>query len=48
MDVTSHDTAAMVGGTVTSKLEYQPALPISNGKLFMWLSLSTEIMFFAG
>lgn len=30
------------------KLEYQPALPISNGKLFMWLFLSTEIMFFAG
>ncbi|HWC89546.1 MAG TPA: cytochrome c oxidase subunit 3, partial [Pirellulales bacterium] len=29
------------------KLEYQPALPISNGKLFMWLFLSTEIMFFA-
>ena len=30
------------------KLEYQPALPLSNGKLFMWLFLSTEIMFFAG
>jgi cytochrome c oxidase subunit 3 len=29
------------------KLEYQPALPLSNGKLFMWLFLSTEIMFFA-
>lgn len=29
------------------KLQYQPALPISNGKLFMWLFLSTEIMFFA-
>ncbi|HEY5315803.1 MAG TPA: cytochrome c oxidase subunit 3 [Pirellulales bacterium] len=29
------------------KLEYQPALPIPNGKLFMWLFLSTEIMFFA-
>lgn len=27
--------------------EYQPALPISNGKTFMWLFLSTEIMFFA-
>ena len=25
-----------------------PALPISNGKLIMWLFLSTEIMFFAG
>jgi len=28
-------------------LEYQPALPINNGKLFMWLFLSTEIMFFS-
>jgi len=30
-----------------SGLEYQPALPIPNGKLFLWLFLSTEIMFFA-
>lgn len=30
------------------KFEYQPALPISNGKVCMWLFLSTEIMFFAG
>ena len=29
-------------------LEYQPALPINNGKVFLWLFLSTEIMFFAG
>ncbi|HWB00496.1 MAG TPA: cytochrome c oxidase subunit 3 [Pirellulales bacterium] len=29
------------------KLIYQPALPLNNGKLFMWLFLSTEIMFFA-
>ncbi len=29
-------------------LEYQPALPLPNGKLCMWLFLSTEIMFFAG
>lgn len=29
------------------ELEYQPALPLSGGKLFMWLFLSTEIMFFA-
>lgn len=29
------------------QLEYQKALPISNGKLIMWLFLSTEIMFFA-
>jgi cytochrome c oxidase subunit III len=28
--------------------DYQPALPIPNGKAFMWLFLSTEIMFFAG
>jgi cytochrome c oxidase subunit 3 len=27
--------------------DYQPALPISRGKTFMWLFLSTEIMFFA-
>jgi cytochrome c oxidase subunit III len=30
------------------KFDYQPALPISLGKTFMWLFLSTEIMFFAG
>jgi cytochrome c oxidase subunit 3 len=29
------------------KLHYQPALPLRNGKLIMWLFLSTEIMFFA-
>ncbi len=29
------------------QLQYQPALPISMGKLCMWLFLSTEIMFFA-
>ena len=28
--------------------EYQPALPIPNGKTCLWLFLSTEIMFFAG
>lgn len=28
--------------------DYQPALPIPNGKTCMWLFLSTEIMFFAG
>ncbi len=28
-------------------LEYQPSLPLSRGKLCMWLFLSTEIMFFA-
>ena len=30
------------------ELQYQPGLPLSNGKLIMWLFLSTEIMFFAG
>ncbi len=29
-------------------LHYQPALPLSRGKLCLWLFLSTEIMFFAG
>ena len=28
-------------------LQYQPALPIPNGKLCLWLFLSTEIMFFS-
>lgn len=35
----SHDQSAM--------FDYQPALPISRGKTFMWLFLSTEIMFFS-
>ncbi|MBL8827143.1 MAG: heme-copper oxidase subunit III, partial [Planctomycetaceae bacterium] len=35
------------GGHGHLKLEYQPALPLRNGKLFLWLFLSTEIMFFA-
>ena len=30
------------------QFEYQPALPIRLGKTFLWLFLSTEIMFFAG
>ncbi len=28
-------------------LQYQPGLPLTRGKLIMWLVLSTEIMFFA-
>ena len=28
-------------------LQYQPGLPLSRGKLILWLFLSTEIMFFA-
>lgn len=31
-----------------SGFQYHPGLPIPNGKTFMWLFLSTEIMFFAG
>lgn len=31
-----------------SNLSYQPALPISNGRLALWLFLSTEVMFFTG
>ena len=34
--------------TAHVKLQYQPSLPIGNGKLCLWLFLSTEIMFFAG
>lgn len=40
----SHEAAAHHGHV---KLVYQPALPLRNGKLFLWLFLSTEIMFFA-
>lgn len=39
----SHDHAA---GHL--HLQYQPSLPLSRGKLCLWLFLSTEIMFFAG
>lgn len=41
----SHDDSGHHGHL---KLEYQPALPMSNGKTILWLFLSTEIMFFAG
>jgi cytochrome c oxidase subunit III len=30
------------------ELQYHPGLPLLNGKLIVWLFLSTEIMFFAG
>ena len=40
----SHDAH----GHAAIKLQYQPSLPIGNGKLCLWLFLSTEIMFFAG
>ena len=39
----SHDEHGHFSG-----FEYHPGLPISNGKTYMWLFLSTEIMFFAG
>ncbi len=42
----SHEAHAPAAGHL--KLQYQPALPLRNGKLFLWLFLSTEIMFFAG
>jgi cytochrome c oxidase subunit III len=35
------------GGHGHLTLQYQPGLPLSRGKLIMWLFLSTEIMFFA-
>src|SRR5947209_15603488 len=41
-----HSGNGHAAGHVT--LEYHPGLPISNGKLIVWLFLSTEIMFFAG
>ena len=47
-DHAGHDGHAGHGdhhGHVT--LQYQPGLPLSRGKLIMWLFLSTEIMFFA-
>lgn len=42
-----HDLHAAAGHGHPPKLQYHPGLPIPNGKLFMWLFLSTEIMFFA-
>ena len=43
--MSEHDTGHDEHGHI--KLTYQPALPIPNGKVFLWLFLSTEIMFFA-
>jgi len=40
-----HGSDDHAGGHI--ELEYQPALPINNGKVCLWLFLSTEIMFFA-
>jgi cytochrome c oxidase subunit III len=47
MSVVAHAHAHDDAHAHSLKLEYQPALPLPNGKLFMWLFLSTEIMFFA-
>lgn len=45
--MSEHVSAAeSAGGHI--HFRYQPALPIPNGKLILWLFLSTEIMFFAG
>ena len=43
----SHDLHSGPAHGHPPKLQYHVGLPISNGKLFMWLFLSTEIMFFA-
>ena len=50
---TTHDTSHGHGsdpehGGGHIALQYHPGLPIPNGKLIVWLFLSTEIMFFAG
>jgi len=43
-----HDHAHDDHGHGHIELEYQPALPLPNSKVCLWLFLSTEIMFFAG
>ncbi len=44
-----HPGSHAVGGHAHhGPLQYHPGLPIPNGKLIVWLFLSTEIMFFAG
>lgn len=49
MDASSHaPDHAPGGGHGHLQLSYHPALPLTNGKLIIWLFLSTEIMFFAG
>jgi cytochrome c oxidase subunit 3 len=47
MDASSHGSDH-AGGHGHVKLTYHPGLPLTNGKLIIWLFLSTEIMFFAG
>ena len=49
MDASSHAPGHDPGGGHGHlQLAYHPALPLTNGKLIVWLFLSTEIMFFAG
>src|SRR5580698_5219609 len=49
MDASSHaPDHASGGGHGHLQLSYHPALPLTDGKLIIWLFLSTEIMFFAG
>jgi cytochrome c oxidase subunit 3 len=43
-----HEGPGPLGHDLHTGLQYQPALPIPNGKTCLWLFLSTEIMFFAG
>lgn len=43
----SSDDSSQHGSSGHLQLRYQPGLPISNGKLCVWLFLSTEIMFFS-
>jgi cytochrome c oxidase subunit 3 len=45
---TPHEGPGPLGHDLHTALQYQPALPIPNGKTCLWLFLSTEIMFFAG
>jgi cytochrome c oxidase subunit 3 len=45
---TAHSQANHSAHAHAVSLEYHPGLPIPNGKLIVWLFLSTEIMFFAG
>src|SRR3989304_5349886 len=46
--LTTDNSPIMSDPSHSPMFDYQPALPIPNGKTFMWLFLSTEIMFFAG
>jgi cytochrome c oxidase subunit 3 len=46
-DAHGHDAHGHGAGHGHVHLQYQPGLPLSRGKLIMWLFLSTEIMFFA-